>query len=116
MKKAVLVLLVSIFIFAEVSPAYCETPTFRKFRRGLCNIATAHLELIHQMDMTGKKDGIGWAWSAGLVKGVGMVAARALAGAYEMVTFPVPFPPKYEPILKDPEFFWEEPFAESYGK
>lgn len=113
MRKNVLVLLILAIITLEVTPAYCETPAFRKFRRGLCNMATFYLEFPQQMKKEGEKGGTGQAMTVGLAKGIGMSAARALTGAYEFVTFPLPFPPGYKSILNDPEFFWTEPFSES---
>ena len=38
----------------------------------------------------------------------GTAGNRAVVGAYEVVTFPIPLPSDYEPILTDPEFFGEE--------
>jgi putative exosortase-associated protein (TIGR04073 family) len=116
MKRVVLVLLLVAFTLIEVSPGYCETPAFRKFRRGFCNLFTFHLELFNQIELTQKKEGSVMGWTVGVLKGVGMVGMRALVGAYEVATFPIPFPPKYEPILKEPEFFWSEPFAENPAK
>jgi hypothetical protein len=37
-----------------------------------------------------------------------MMCVRAVVGVYEIATFPIPLPKGYGPILKDPEFFFEE--------
>jgi len=113
MKRALLIAFIAALIISETGAAYAaETPAFRKFRRGFCNLFTFHMEVGHQMAEEGKKGGPGQAATMGLVKGLGAAGLRALAGVYEVLTFPFPFPDKYEPVLKDPEFFWTEPFSE----
>ncbi|MCX5677555.1 MAG: exosortase system-associated protein, TIGR04073 family [Candidatus Omnitrophica bacterium] len=116
MKKAVAALLVFVVIIFNAAPGYCETPAFRKFRRGFCNMLTFHMEIGQQMEAVGDAHGNGWAVTVGLTRGILMSAARLLTGVYETVTFPVPFPAEYKPIMKKPEFFWTEPFAEAPGK
>ena len=113
MKRFIAALLILVVLIFTASAGYCETPAFRKFRRGFCNILTFHLELVHQMEKEGAIGGNGRAITVGVIKGIGMTAARILTGAYEVVTFPVPFPAEYKPILNDPEFYWIEPFSES---
>ena len=49
-----------------------------------------------------------WYLKRGVLKGVGMSCLRLGVGAYEIVTFPFPMPKDYAPILKDPEFMFEE--------
>ena len=116
MKKPFLVMLITIFVISEASAAFAsETPQFRKFRRGFCNLFTFHMEVGRQMTEEGKKGGPGQAATMGLAKGLGMAGLRALTGVYEVITFPLPLPPKYEPIMNDPEFFWTEPFSEKSG-
>ncbi len=112
MKRRLVVLFVAVLIISEAGAAYAETPAFRKFRRGFCNMLTFYLEVGHQMNKAANEGGVGKAMTLGLGSGLAMAGGRALAGVYEFLTFPVPFPPKYEPIMKDPEFFWTEPFSE----
>lgn len=113
MKKVFLIAFTALFIILEAGMAYsAETPQFRKFRRGFCNLFTFHMEVGQQMTEEGKKGGPMQAGTLGLVKGLGAAGLRALSGVYEVLTFPFPFPPKYEPIMNSPEFFWTEPFSE----
>ena len=105
MKKFVLVMLVSSIIVLNATPGYCETPAFRKFRRGFCNLVTFHLEFMNQVERAGAKGGNGRAKTFGVFNGITMPAARILTGAYEVVTFPIPFPSGYKPIMNDPEFY-----------
>jgi len=116
MKKAMAVLLVLVVIIFNAAPGYCETPAFRKFRRGFCNMLTFHMEVGQEMTKAGNEGGNIGAMTVGLAKGLFMSAARALTGVYEVVTFPLPFPAEYKPIMNNPEFYWTEPFAEAKSK
>jgi len=83
-----------------------------KFVRGVANLATGLAEFPKQIYLIGKNEG--WVQGAfrGPLEGLGMFIARTLAGAYEVVTFPIPVPPGYQPMLL-PEFVWEpEPTAQ----
>jgi hypothetical protein len=43
----------------------------------------------------------------GLPKGLGMIIMRGCFGLYETLSFPIPIPENYEPMITDPEFFWK---------
>ena len=76
----------------------------RKLGRGLLNCLTFPLELPKQISKTNSSDGLIAAFTYGFVKGLVMGMFRAVAGAYEVATFPIPLPEYYKPILRDPEF------------
>lgn len=80
----------------------------KKLGRGACNLATFPFEVFLQMSRVGASDGPMASWSWGLLKGLGMAGTRAVVGVYEIVTFPLPCPEGYRPILTDPEFFFED--------
>ena len=69
---------------------------------------TCPLEVFKQSSDVNNSDGpwAGLTW--GVFKGLSMTVVRFAVGAYEVVTFPMPFPKDFKPILTDPEFFWEE--------
>jgi putative exosortase-associated protein (TIGR04073 family) len=48
----------------------------------------------------------------GPIEGLGMALVRSTAGAYEIVTFPIPMPPGYEPMFR-PEYIWQPDPAET---
>lgn len=100
-------LIVFIILSMAVSSAYCDD-ALKKLGRGLANCATFPLEIIEQIKRTNASDGPTAAYTVGILKGVSMMVVRAAAGVYEVVTFPVPLPKQYEPILSDPEFFFED--------
>lgn len=101
---AVAVLITSIFTSES---AFAGTP-FRKLGRGVCNVALCPLEIAKGISDANIESGYFAAVSWGLLQGVFNTAVRCIVGAYEIVTFPVPLPKDYEPILKNPEFFGEE--------
>lgn len=82
-----------------------------KFVRGVANFTTGWLEIPKQISIVSREEG--WVKGAmrGSIEGLGMFLARTLAGAYEILTFPVPLPPGYQPMLQ-PEYVWEPEPAE----
>jgi putative exosortase-associated protein (TIGR04073 family) len=90
------------------APGACNNDAWKKLGRGACNMVTFPFELFNQVSKVNTTDGPMAAWTWGLVKGVGMTGFRALVGVYEVVTFPMPIPEGYKPILTDPEFFFED--------
>lgn len=91
-----------------VEKGMCNNDAWKKLGRGVCNMATFPLELPSQISKTNITDGPMAAFTWGLLKGLGMTGFRALVGVYETVTFPMPMPEGYKPILTDPEFFFED--------
>ncbi|MBN1587436.1 MAG: exosortase system-associated protein, TIGR04073 family [Candidatus Omnitrophica bacterium] len=76
-----------------------------KFTRGVVNMVTSIVEIPRNIHNTTEETSMlaGWTWGA--VKGLGWGVIRALAGVYDVVTFPFPIPEDYRPIL-EPEFVW----------
>jgi len=109
MRKKILLVALTVVLLTGVivTNAYCDD-ALKKLGRGICNCVTFPLEIFEQIKRTNASDGpmAGWTW--GLLKGIGMTGVRAVVGVYEVVTFPLPLPKHYEPILKDPEFFAED--------
>ncbi len=108
LKKIISVGLIIFLVMSVVATnAYCDD-ALKKLGRGLCNCITFPFEIFEQIKRTNLSDGpmAGWTW--GLLKGIGMTGVRAVVGVYEVATFPLPLPKHYEPILKDPEFFFED--------
>ena len=79
----------------------------KKLGRGLANCLTFPIEIPSQIAKTNNCEGPMAAVTYGVVKGVVMGVFRAVVGAYEVVTFPLPLPEGYKPILTDPEYMLE---------
>jgi putative exosortase-associated protein (TIGR04073 family) len=79
-----------------------------KLTRGCINLVTGWVEIpkrIHETSVTsGTMSGFTW----GLLRGIGHGFIRTAAGAYELVTFPFPAPPDYEPVIQPEYVFADE--------
>ena len=77
-----------------------------KFFRGIVNLVTGWMEIPKNVSITWQDSGPAPGMTWGLLKGVGLAAARTVVGAFEIVTFPTPIPEGYQPIMH-PEFVFE---------
>jgi putative exosortase-associated protein (TIGR04073 family) len=106
MKKLIAISLLALMILTSAVPAFAD-PVTRKLGRGICNMITFPWEMVEQIQRANNTDGPFAAFTYGIVKGLVMSCTRALVGVYETATFIIPIPKDYKPILKDPEFFFE---------
>ncbi len=95
------VLLVSNFILAR--DCFAQDP-LKKLGRGISNLCLGWIEIFTTIEDTGKSDGIVGAVTYGVLKGLAKGIQRTFVGAYETITFPIPAPKDYKPILTKPEF------------
>ena len=81
-----------------------------KVERGFANMVGGVVEIPGCIADTTRKDGPWMGYTVGFFKGVGMVPVRTLVGVYEFLTFYVPAPAEYAPVLKPPTPFnyWDE--------
>lgn len=108
MKKSCTITIIVLTVLSIAAPGYCDNP-ITKFSRGLCNIVTFQFEIVEQSKRIKDKYGSVAGMTYGLGKGIAMAGVRALVGAYEIATCPIPFPEDYKPILTDPVSFFPEP-------
>ena len=80
-----------------------------KLGRGLINILTGWVELPKRMDETTTRSGLGVGLTFGLLRGCGYGFVRTAAGVYEIITFPFPAPPDYQPLMHPEYVFTCEP-------
>lgn len=78
----------------------------RKLQRGFLNIALSPFELSHQFAIEKKTEKFPPSWLEAIGRGSCYMVGRAVVGVGEVVTFFVPAPANYGPILQ-PEFPWE---------
>ena len=106
MRKAILTLAVTVIIFSLIIGP-CFADPLRKLGRGLTNAATGLIEIPKQVITISKNDnlllGLTWGW----VKGIAVGLLRTASGIYETVTFPIPAPAEYQPIM-EPEFVFQD--------
>ncbi|MFA6564197.1 MAG: exosortase system-associated protein, TIGR04073 family [Verrucomicrobiia bacterium] len=81
-----------------------------KLQRGFANMAGGVVEIPGCVADTTRKRGPWMGYTLGFLKGVGMVPVRTVVGVYEFLTFYVPAPDNYEPVLKPatPFNYWDE--------
>jgi len=112
MKKILTVALALSLVFASASVAQTTGTTddnaMTKLGRGLLNILDAIVEVPGTMMRETEAEGAATGMTKGVVVGVVNTLIRALVGAYEVATFPVPVPEGYAPIMDDPKFLSTE--------
>lgn len=105
-KRLLSVTIILLFAATLAVPAFCDTP-ITKLGRGLANMLTFPLEVPEQVSRVNDSDGPFAASTVGVLKGFGWAIGRMFIGAYETVTFMLPYPKDYRAILRDPEYFLE---------
>jgi putative exosortase-associated protein (TIGR04073 family) len=78
----------------------------RKLQRGFLNVALCPFEISNELSKEVRNDTLPPSWVAGLGRGSFYAVGRALTGVYEMLTFPLPLPANYKPVIQ-PEFPWQ---------
>lgn len=74
-----------------------------KLGRGVVNLFTGVVEIPKNMAREWKRTDPITGITVGFFKGVGWGWTRTIAGGYEILTFPMPAPPGYVPLM-EPEF------------
>jgi len=105
MKILIRLLVVVAMIFAFTGAAYAGTP-LEKLGRGVANVITCPIELVAGIVDTSNESGPMAGCTIGVLKGTFNIVRRAVVGVYEVVSFPVPVPEDYAPIITDPEYFF----------
>lgn len=99
MKIKAAFLTLSIFLISQT--AFADT-WHHKLYRGIEGIITSPLEYINQAQHAAAKKMIIEATFITVVGGTFMMGKRLINGAYDIVTFPLPFPRPYRILLNDP--------------
>ena len=102
----VFLILVTLISGSFAQHAFAQTAV-RKLGRGLANVFTGFLELPQNIVDVAKDEGAIAAVTYGIARGMAMSFLRTGVGLYETVTFLIPLPWDYEPIL-EPEFMMGE--------
>ncbi|MCK5451481.1 MAG: exosortase system-associated protein, TIGR04073 family [Candidatus Omnitrophica bacterium] len=105
MKKNIAILLVLVLVLSFAAPAFAGNNALTKLGRGVANVLTSPVALGRGITECEKKDGILAGLTVGALNGTFNVLKRIVVGTYEIVTFPIPLPQGYDPILTDPEYF-----------
>lgn len=93
-------------LLAEAASPAPQGP-LRKLGRGIANVVTAPAELIRVPELVNRKEGYVAAISVGLIQGISHMILRGLSGGIEILTFYLPIPKGYMPLIR-PEFVWAQ--------
>jgi putative exosortase-associated protein (TIGR04073 family) len=77
-----------------------------KLGRGMANLGMGWMEFGKQIYVVGEEEGWLWGLSRGPIDGLGMTLARTVGGIYEILTFPIPIPSQYQPLIHPP-YVWQ---------
>lgn len=99
--------------FMAVPAAYADD-AFVKLGRGVVNVVTSPLEYPVQYMVLEEEHNAPVALISTVLYGTLFTVTRILGGAYEIVTFPIPLPRNYEPLMHPPTPV--EAFTEMQGK
>ncbi len=107
----VIIFVLIISLFCVQSPCFAQD-MLRKLGRGVANIATGVIEIPKSIQESFYDNGPIAAGTYGVLDGVYKFLLRTGVGVYEVITFPLPFPADYEPII-EPEFLFspDEPYS-----
>ena len=106
MKRIFLGIIICVFVFNS-NFLYADGP-IKKLGRGIANIITCPVEITNRMGEANEDSGPVAAITWGVLNGIFRAVTRVAVGVYETVTFAIPFPNDYGPIIDDPEFFLED--------
>jgi len=107
MRKYIAVFMVFLVIFSLKTKSCFAAEPLRKLGRGLVNVITGIVEIPKKVILTSRKEGIKKGFTTGLKEGAKAGLVRTASGIYEALTFPIPAPANYEPMVS-PEFVFEE--------
>ena len=106
----VVMILVMVVVVAAGRPAFADEGTqdtgrliATKLFRGIVNAATGWIEIPKQIWQENQASGPAKGWTWGFVKGIGYAVGRSVVGGFEIVTFPIPVPEGFRPIMH-PEY------------
>ena len=108
--EAVRKILASFLLLSLVALAFYSSQTYagdpiRKLGRGIANIATGWAEIPAEIFRESGNEGDAAAMFAAPFKGLAKAIGRTAVGAYEVVTFIIPLPRFYNPVI-EPEFIF----------
>lgn len=94
MSRRKILAILSALLLGVPSSAWAQHP-LHKAGRGVVNVLTSWVEMPKNFHLGMEEDNpvAGAAW--GLVKGAGLASVRIVLGAYEAVTFLIPYPRGY---------------------
>ena len=103
-----ILLVLSVFFFA--TPLVMADDPIHKAGRGVVNVLTGWIEIPKQLHLGSREDNPVTGVAMGIGKGVSLTVLRMAVGAYEAVTFALPYPRGYISPYEEmqlPDYAWE---------
>jgi len=101
----ILFLIICIWGLLTVDLVYAGDP-IEKLGRGITNVATGWVEIPKEIGRNVEKSGDMAGLIVGSFKGIAKAIGRTVVGVYEVVTFLIPLPRRYEPVI-EPAYVFE---------
>ena len=110
-EKYGIIFVVIIALLCTQSPCLAQN-MLKKGSRGIANLLTSVFEIPTSIQEKLYDEGPLAALTYGVFDGIYKCGIRTIVGAYELVTFPLPIPADYAPIV-EPEFIFspDEPYT-----
>lgn len=102
----IFLLLLFLSLLSPQKSLFAADDAIVKLSRGLVNIVSGPGEIINQLGQSWERKGYSMGTVDGIIRGGCWWGLRTAAGVYEMVTFPIPLPKNYGPVL-EPEFVFD---------
>ena len=102
-------LIITLLVVGVAPAAWAQDP-IHKFGRGAVNVLTCWIELPKNFHLGMQEANPVLGVGGGVIKGIGLAATRFVLGAYEVVSFPVPYPKAYASpyeALELSDYSWE---------
>ena len=102
LSKSIIICVAALMILNIASAGYAQDMG-KKLHRGAVNLVTGWMEIPNTIRDTTAEDNMFTGITLGIPKGCCMAIIRTAFGFYEIVTFLIPLPEGYNPML-EPEF------------
>ena len=102
--------IIAVGLVSVSAPCAWARDPIHKMGRGVVNVLTSWIELPKQLHLGSQEDNPVVGIGMGLAKGVSLMVLRIGVGAYEAVTFPIPYPRQFASPYEQmelPDYAWE---------
>ncbi len=108
MKRVIFLVMAAVILCTVAAvPAHAKDNPATKLGRGLANFLTGWVEIPAEIGRQVEKKGEFAAIFVGPVLGFCKAIGRTAVGVYDALTFPIPFPAEYKPVI-EPEFVLQD--------
>ena len=110
MQKGIAGIVLGISLLGWCPPSAWAQDPIHKLGRGAGNVLTCWIEILKNLHLGLQEDNPVKGAAVGLFKGGGLALTRLVVGAYETVSFPIPYPKEYASPYEGmelPDYAWQ---------